>query len=278
MTPRALLADWSGRLCHAGVPDPEVDASLILSSVTGSPALALRLDDNTDLDDKTVRRFTSLARRRMKREPLQYILNEAPFCGHFFYVDPRVLIPRPETELLCEWAETLLSAFPSPEVLDLCCGSGCIGISVKKKLPSAEVFLTDISLDALAVARLNADRLGADVRLVKGDLFAPLGNRRFHMIISNPPYIPEDCCGSLQPEVLSEPLCALRGGKDGLEFYRRICREAPGYLLHGGMLLMELGDGESADVAALMEDAGFSGVEIRNDFQSLPRMIGGVIL
>ena len=277
MTPRDLILIWSERFRAAGIPDPAVDASLLLSFLTERPPLILRLDADTELDNDLILTFESLAFRRLKREPLQYILREGVFCGRVFHVDPRVLIPRPETELLCEWAEDLLSRFDSADILDLCCGSGCIGISVKLDHPSVSVFCSDVSHDALQVARANASRLHADVRFVQGDLFSPWGNRCFHMIICNPPYIPSDDCLSLQPEVLREPLSALDGGPDGLSIYRRICMESPRHLMPGGILLMELGDGESDMVESLMLNAGFSSVTVRCDYQALPRMICGTL-
>ena len=225
MTPRMLIAEWTDIFRRSGIPDPETDASVLLSSVTQRPPLNLRLDSDSVLDDISLERFSVLAKRRLSREPLQYILNETFFCGLSFYVDPRVLIPRPETELLCEWAESILLRYESPALLDLCCGSGCLGITLKRMHPDASVFCSDISQDAIHVAEMNAVRLHADVHFLTGDLFAPVGQRRFHLIISNPPYIPGRECLSLQPEVMCEPASALIGGPDGLDYYRRICRE-----------------------------------------------------
>lgn len=277
MTPRSLIAEWARVFRDAGIPDPETDAAVLLASLTLRPPLDLRVDDDSELDGDSLSRFRVLARRRLAREPLQYILGEAPFCGLLFRVDPRVLIPRPETELLCEWAESVLARYSSPYVLDLCCGSGCLGIALKLRMPDASVFCSDISADAIDVAKLNASRLNADVRFINGDLFAPFDRFRFHLIVSNPPYIPAATCLSLQPEVMREPSSALNGGADGLDFYRRICAEASDYLVPGGALLMELGDGESGEVESIMRKAGFSELEIRYDYQSLPRMIGGVL-
>ena len=262
----------------AGIPDPEVDASLLLSHLCGRAPLELRLDLESQVDSGTLERFHSLTARRMTREPLQYILREAPFFGYLFEVDPRVLIPRPETELLCEWGVEILKEGTGQNVLDLCCGSGCLGISMKLKCPEASVYLSDISDDALYIARSNASRLGADVRLIRSDLFSSLSNHSFDLIISNPPYIPTDTCQNLQPEVMAEPMLALDGGCDGLDFYRRICRESRHHLFPGGMLMMELGDGEASEVRTFMEQSGFTDVMIRNDYQSLPRMICGRII
>jgi len=275
MTPRDLLRSASESFRRTGIPDPEYDSAMLLSALTGQPPLLLRLDLDTVLDEKTIRSFGDLCARRLQREPLQYILKEAFFCGLLFHVDSRVLIPRPETELLCEWAADLLSGMDCPQILDLCCGSGCLGISLKLRFPASSVTLSDLSAHALDVAQLNAARLHAETDLLQSDLFDRLGRRSFDLIISNPPYIPSLSCSSLQPEVMKEPLMALDGGSDGLAFYRRICADAPSRLHSGGWLLMELGDGESDPVRSMMLEAGFASVEIRNDYQSLPRMIGG---
>ena len=277
MNPRELLRNASESFRGAGVPDPEYDSALLLSHITGRPPLQLRIDTETELEDEVLERFQLLCQRRLRREPLQYILGESFFCGFAFHVDSRVLIPRPETELLCEWALESLSCIEHPRVLDLCCGSGCIGISLKLMMPSAHVWCSDISGDALKIAGENAIRLRADIDFVQSDLFSEFPGELFDMIVSNPPYIPSSDCFLLQPEVKMEPHDALDGGTDGLSFYRRICREAPLYLKHGGILRMELGDGESDSVASLMRTSGFSSIEIRNDYQSLPRMISGIV-
>ncbi len=276
MTPRELILSTAELFRRAGVPDPENDAALILSHLTGLSHLSLRLDTDTLLEKETLFRYLSLRDRRIDREPLQYILREAPFGGLSFHVDQRVLIPRPETELLCEWALELFPGSCSPKILDLCCGSGCIGILLKRRLSNAEIWATDLSQDALEVAALNASRLGADIHFVRSDLFCDFSGPPYDLIISNPPYIPSPACRSLQPEVMREPLGALDGGDDGLSFYRRICREAPDRLVSGGLLMMELGDGESDSVASMMRNAGFSRVTVRNDYQSMPRMICGM--
>ena len=209
MTPHDLIRSAAEQFRTAGVPDPEYDSSLLLAHLCGRPPLMLRLDTDTQLNEETISRFKSLCDRRLKREPLQYILGEASFCGFRFDVDSRVLIPRPETELLCEWALELIPAGRKTDILDLCCGSGCIGISLKLSRPAASVCLSDISKDALDVAALNAARLNADVFLCRSDLFNDLPADRLDVIVSNPPYIPSPDCASLQAEVMQEPLSAL---------------------------------------------------------------------
>lgn len=272
MTPCSLLRSTAQEFRSAGIPDPETDSALLLASLCGCSPLSLRLDTETDLLPPVIDAFSFLAKRRLSREPLQYILQEAPFCGRMFFVDPRVLIPRPETELLCRWALTLpLSG--SASVLDLCCGSGCIGLTMALERPDLCVTLSDLSQDALDVTAINAERFGISPHLLKSDLTAGMKASSFHLIVSNPPYIPSDDCTLLQPEVLQEPVMSLDGGFDGLDFYRRIIDDAPRILQENGMLLMELGYGEAAAVADLLERHGFSNIEIRKDYCGIERMI-----
>lgn len=276
MNPRSLILEMTRRFRAAGIPDPEFDSAALLASLCGRNPLSLRLDMETEIDQETEGRYRSLCARRIRREPLQYITGESRFCGYSFAVTPSVLIPRPETELLCEWAVEKIPVDASPRILDLCCGSGCIGITLKLRIPSSAVYMSDLSSAAADVARRNAERLSADVSVGTGDLFENIRDRNFDLIISNPPYIPENECSLLQEEVKKEPLTALDGGNDGLDFYRRICREAPDYLRRGGILMFELGDGQHSAVGKMMEESGFQSVEIRKDFRQISRMISGL--
>lgn len=278
MTSRQLIKQSAVRLREAGIPDPEVDASLLLSHLTGKPALSLRLDMDTQLSEDTLAAFDSLLQRRLTREPLQYMLGTQPFCGRMFYVDSRVLIPRPETELLAERAVAALNDAAQrhsshPAALDLCCGSGCLAVTMKLACPDADVHAADLSGDALDVTQLNAAALQADVTLHQGDLFDAIGEGRFDVIVSNPPYIPREECRTLQPEVLMEPMMALDGGDDGLDFYSRIAQGAPAHLIPGGVILLEVGAGQAEDVAQLLTDAGLTNTAIHNDFNDIGRMV-----
>ena len=274
MTPYLLLRKTTEQFRNAGIPDPETDSALLLSSLCGSSPLRLRLDTDSQLDDSVLDSFSSLIRQRLNRIPVQYILHEAPFCGRLFYVDSRVLIPRPETELLCHWALGL-PLLPGMKILDLCCGSGCIGLTIAASRPDLSVTLSDISHDALDVAALNAARYNLDVQFYQSDLSSAFSSCSFDLIVCNPPYIPSADCSDLQPEVLKEPLIALDGGKDGMHFYRRIVSESSGILKQGGMLLMELGINEASQVRFALERNGFTDIEIRHDLNGIERMILG---
>ena len=273
MNPRSLLLDTAARFRAAGIPDPETDSALLLSFLTGQAPLSLRLDSDTELSAEILESFSEMAERRLAREPLQYITGEAPFFGRVFQVDSRVLIPRPETEELCAWALETLPVSDSCRVLDLCCGSGCIGLTLAAERPSLQVTLSDSSRDALDVAAANAARYSLQVSLRCGDLAEGLPPASFDCVVSNPPYIPSAECGVLQPEVLREPSLALDGGADGMDFYRRISDECLRILRPDGILLLELGYGESDAVSSLLAAAGFTGITVRKDFSGIARMM-----
>lgn len=275
MTPCELIRRTSARFRSAGIPDPENDSVLLLASLFGGSPLSLRLDTDTSLDSSLLFRYEQLVQKRQTRFPLQYILCEAPFCGRVFAVDSRVLIPRPETELLCYWAQEILTSIHRPRILDLCCGSGCIGLSLKAAYPDAVITLSDLSADALAVSAENSRRLNLEVGLHHGDLLEGFTHSSFDLIVCNPPYIPSVDCEVLQPEVLFEPRMALDGGSDGLDFYRRLVVSAASVLAPDGSLLMELGIHESEAVSALLSASGYHHIEIRKDLAGIDRMILG---
>ena len=277
MSPRELLRLLAAEMTAAGVPDADVDASLLLSHVTGQNPLNLRLDSWSQVSPADEAAFRALCEKRKTRTPLQYLTGVQSFLGRDFHVDERVLIPRPETELLAERAIALLREEEHPpKALDLCCGSGCLAVSLALGDPRAEVHAADLSEGALAVTALNAERLGAKVILHQGDLFDALPNSgasRVNLIVSNPPYIPAADCLELQEEVRREPMMALDGGADGYDFYRRIAASAPLFLEPGGTLLMEVGMGQAETVMALCKDAGLTPIAIHEDYQHIPRIV-----
>ena len=274
MTPRELLRALTAELTAAGVPDADVDAALLLSHVTHQPPLNLRLDSWSQVSPADESAFRALCEKRKTRTPLQYLTGMQSFLGRDFHVDERVLIPRPETELLAERAIDALRIVACPVALDLCCGSGCLAVTLALGVPAAQVHAADLSEDALAVTRMNADRHSAKVTLHQGDLFGALPEGlHFDVIVSNPPYIPADDCRALQEEVLREPMMALDGGADGYDFYRRIAAESPRWLKRGGTLLMEVGFDQAANVMALCREAGFTAVTAHEDYQHILRMV-----
>ena len=251
MTIREALRLAAARLEQAGVPDADVDAAYLLASVLKEDTLAMRINGHRELAAPQRAAFDALCDRREAREPLQYILGETEFMGLTFHVEPGVLIPRADTEILVEKALAWMK--PGARVLDIGTGSGAIAVSLAKLGRQAQVTAVDVSDRALEIARRNAERNGAAVEFVKSDCFSALKGRKYDMIVSNPPYISADEMRGLMPEVTREPELALFGGADGLDFYRRISREAPEYLNEGGCLLFEIGWLQKDAVSALVK-------------------------
>ena len=224
MTIREALRAATARLEQADVPDADVDASYLLASVLKEDTLAMRINGHCALTEEQEKAFDALCDRRAAREPLQYILGETEFMGLTFHVEPGVLIPRADTEILVEKALKVMP--PNARVLDIGTGSGAIAVSLARLGQAARVTAVDVSDKALEIARKNAENNGADVEFVKSDCFSALQGRKYDMIVSNPPYISDEEMQTLMPEVRQEPELALFGGGDGLDFYRRISREA----------------------------------------------------
>lgn len=251
MTIREALRLAAARLEQAGVPDADVDAAYLLASVLKEDTLAMRINGHRELTAPQRAAFDALCDRRTAREPLQYILGETEFMGLTFHVEPGVLIPRADTEILVEKALEWMK--PGARVLDIGTGSGAIAVSLAKLGRQAQVTAVDVSDRALEIARQNAKCNGAAVEFVKSDCFSALKGRKYDMIVSNPPYISADEMRGLMPEVTREPELALFGGADGLDFYKRISREAPEYLNEGGCLLFEIGWLQKDAVSALVK-------------------------
>ncbi len=273
---RQALRRTQEALSAAGVPDPALDAEWLMVYVTGMDRLRLRLEGARTLSPSAEAQLATLTQRRCQRQPLQYLLGTQAFYGLELRVDSRALIPRQETETLCETGlehlqALLQSGTSAPAALDLCTGSGALAIAIQRLCPTARVTATDLSRDALALARENASALGAQVRFLQGDLFLPVSGERFDLILSNPPYVPTDQCATLQAEVRCEPLMALDGGTDGLDFYRRIAAQAPAHLKPGGLLAVEVGDGQAPAVAALFSALGH--VRVRQDLYGQTRVV-----
>lgn len=253
MTIRQILAKATSALREADVPDAAYDAQAMLAHLLRENVLNMRIDSGRELSADVIARYEAMLARRAAREPMQYILGETSFMGLDLHVAPGVLIPRQDTEILCEEAIRRLGV-TGRRVLDIGTGSGALAIAIALFAALAEVTAVDVSDDALAIARENAQRLGAQVEFLKSDCFSALADQRFDLIVSNPPYISAEEMKGLMPEVLCEPELALYGGEDGLSFYRRITREAPKYLNPGGFLLFEIGWKQREAVEALMRE------------------------
>ncbi len=254
-----------------------LDALLLLCKATGFSKEYVYTYPDAPLDMQILAVFNSYIARRCEAQPIAYILGEREFYGRLYTVDPRVLIPRPDTETLVEQALILLKEKQESTVLDLCTGSGCIGITVAAEIPTSHVTLADISEEALAVAMQNSRAiLQRELECLQGNLFESLQNRKFHMIITNPPYLAGSWYNTTAAQVKREPYLALvGGGDDGLEIIRTIVDESPDHLELDGMLLIECDDRQNTKVAGLMEKAGFSSVTSSQDLAGCRRIVWG---
>jgi release factor glutamine methyltransferase len=270
-TPLKLLAWTQGYFARAGVDAPRLTAELLLASALSCDRVRLYLDFDKPLGPDELARYRALVKRRAEGEPTAYVTGAKEFYGRSFAVDRRALVPRPETELLVEVA---LGALPDGgSALDLCCGSGCVGVTLALERPGAHVVLADVSEEALALAGENARRLGATVTLVRGDLFAALpAGARFDVIAANPPYVPTAELPRLARELSHEPRLALDGGPDGLDVARRIAADARRWLAPGGTLAIEMHESHAESLPALCRAAGFADVELRRDLAGFPRL------
>ncbi|WP_437656878.1 peptide chain release factor N(5)-glutamine methyltransferase [Sorangium sp. So ce1182] len=280
-TIRRVIAWASGDLKKRGASSARLDAELLLGKVLGIDRVGLLIDGERPLDRAELAAYRALHQRRRAGEPVAYLLGVREFYGRPFRVDPRVLIPRPDTEILVEvgLARTRRLAL-SARVLDLCTGSGCVAVSLACERPTGRVLGVDISDGALAVARENALRLGAvNAGFLRADLFAgvPPG-LRFDLITANPPYIPDEDVAALQIDIRGyEPHLALAGGADGLSFTRRIVAGAPAWLARGGALALEVEAGKAGAVAELLAAAGFVEVARNLDYGGHERVVSGVL-
>jgi release factor glutamine methyltransferase len=271
-TPLRLIAWTQGFFAKGGVDAPRLTAEILLGHALSCDRVRLYLDFDKPLGAPELAAFRELVRRRAGGEPTAWLTGRREFLGHAFRVNPRVLVPRPETELVAEAAIALLP--PEGTLLDLCTGSGCIAISAALARPDARVVATEISPEAILVARENATTLGAKAELLEGDLDAPVAaGERFDLIVSNPPYVPSGEIEGLSREVRREPRIALDGGADGLHVIRRIVSRAPARLRPGGLLLMEMHETHAVPVPALCLAAGFDEAVVHRDLAALPRWV-----
>ena len=275
-----VLGQATAALEAAGIGTARQDAEWLLASVLGLERFALYLDPRRELSPGDAARYRALVARRTAREPLQYLLGFEDFHGLRLAVTPDVLIPRPETEGLVEWAVEILRDQPAPIAADIGTGSGAIACALARSLPKLRVLAVERCAPALAVAALNVRKLELSrrVKLVPGDLLEPLGplRGRLDLVISNPPYIPSAIVGSLPHEVSGfEPRQALDGGADGMTVLRRIITGAPLVLRPRGCLMMEIGEDQAGPLASLMAAEGFTGIQARRDLPGVERYIAG---
>lgn len=252
-------------LDEAGVDNARFDAELLLAEAMGGGRESLYADSEEQLDASAARRFASMVRRRLRREPVAYILGRAGFRRLTLAVDRQVLIPRPETELLVEQARN------GDRVLDVGTGSGAVALAVADELQGVDVTATDRSVGALEVARLNAARLGLAVTFVEADL---LTDGVFDLVVSNPPYVRKGEWPDLQPEITRyEPREALVAGRDGLEVITRLIAGAPAVMAEGSRIAIEVGAGQAPEVVRLIQQRGFIDAHAERDLAGIERVV-----
>lgn len=278
---RTLLDDAVASLSEAGVPDPQVDAELLLGHVTrlsrGGVHAAIAMD--RALSDAELAALASVVARRASREPLQHITGRAPFRSLDLAVGPGVFVPRPETELLAGLAidELQSSASVAPIAVDFGTGSGAIALSLAMEVPHARVFAVEVSPEAHAWARRNIDESGADLTLILGDLALPIAELdslegTVSVVVSNPPYVPTDAVPR-DPEVRNfDPALALYGGEDGLELVRALSKRARRLLHPGGLFVVEHGELQGGEIRDLLAGDGWRAPETHRDLLGRDRM------
>ncbi len=261
---------------EAGCDSPEFDAQQLIAYCFGYNKTQLLMNSGSEVDEVKLIHFNDCVSRRCNHEPLQYIIGMWDFHKFSFKVGEGVLIPRPETEILVDFAVDKIRKNGYSVVMDLCCGSGCIGLSIAKLCPKVKVYCLDISDKALEYTRMNKELLGADnVTVMKCDILESsgfLGLPRPDIILSNPPYIKSDEVPTLQPEIAFEPALALDGGEDGLTFYRALSEIWYPFINRGGYLAMECGEEQAKDIFSLFVDKAEKGKVIK-DASDVDRVI-----
>lgn len=263
----------------ANLPEPNADALLLIREAAGFSLAQLLMNKNNDIPEGVLKKLLEYKNRRLKREPVQYILGVQNFMGFDFKVTPDCLIPRFDTEILVEETLKELKRYPKgADVIDICTGTGCIITSLKKLGNVKRACACDISDAALKVARENADALEAEVEFFKSDLYSEVDGK-FDIIVSNPPYICTEIIKGLEPEVRSfEPMLALDGGSDGMFFYRKLIENASDYLKNEGYILLEICEELAEEVQKLLIEHCFTEVKIVKDLAGLNRVAKGRLI
>jgi release factor glutamine methyltransferase len=275
---KELYISGKNRLRQSGIENPELEASLLLSRTLGINVTDIYAHSEKEINADKVGEFNQLIQRRIKREPIAYILGEKEFYSRSFIVTPKVLIPRLETEILVEEALAIVQDISSPSIIDIGTGSGCIAVTISCECGNARVFATDISLEALRIALENVKRYDVlrRVSFICSDYLTSFKDKSFDIVLSNPPYISEGDLFSLEPDVGDfEPMLALLGGRDGLDRIRRIASQAKRVLKNGGWCILEVGAGQSERALEIFEELGFNYISFAKDLSGTKRVIKG---
>jgi release factor glutamine methyltransferase len=275
---RRVLGWTAGYFERKEIDSPRLTAEVLLSHLLQQTRVQLYLDLDRPLSPSELTAYKALIGRRAAHEPTQYLTGTREFYNRPFAVDPRVLIPRPETELLVERVLSELPAGRPFRAVDLCTGSGCVAISLAAERPLASLWATDLSAQACEVAKANAQALevAERVTILEGDLFAAFpADALFDAVVSNPPYVATNEITGLAPEVAKEPRAALDGGEDGLSVLRRIVSESRRWLAPGGLLALEIGDQQGPAALELLEAGGYLQARVEKDFARQDRVVCG---
>jgi release factor glutamine methyltransferase len=278
MTALDKLKEVSALLKSKGIEDPVKEAEMLITEILSIDKSRLYAGA-LEISEDSLKKIDAFAQRRADGEPMQYIIGHVEFYGLRINVGKGVLIPRPETELLVEEAIKRVESYELRVILDLCTGSGCIALALAKAFPNADVYGIDMSETAVKYASRNASENNIkNTRFIRGDLFEPVKQMRFDCIISNPPYIKRIEISELQKEIRDhEPLEALDGGEDGLDFYRRILKDAPGFLNDNGIIILEIGYNQADEIEAIALKEGLKGIIFIKDYAGYKRIFIGRI-
>lgn len=276
MTRREMLNRGVAELRALDMEDAEYTIRFLLEEAFGIQRMDLIMDPGKEVSRESVKRFEEFLERLKNWEPLAYVLGNTEFMGLPFTVSPAVLIPRQDTECLVEWMLEDIAENAEEEIADICTGSGCIAESVLYYRKNLKATAADLSAGALEIARQNAVQLGLNLRMefLQGDLLTALPEgKKYDRIVSNPPYIDSVAMKELKPNVLQEPHMALHGGEDGLDFYRRIAKQAKEHLKDGGTLYLEIGYDQGVTVPGILKEEGYEEIQVRKDYAGLDRDI-----
>lgn len=258
----------------ADIESSSFEVSVMMEDLLGLPKGMVVLKNDTVLNDEQEKVLISAAKKRAGGYPLQYIVGNWEFFGRKFFVGEGVLIPRQETELLCECVMKFFSKREPPKIIDLCSGSGCIAITLAKELPNSDVTAVELYDDAFGYLEKNNAYHGNCVKAIKADALLPFGE--FDCVVSNPPYVSDKYMENLQKEVTFEPKTSVWGGTDGLDFYRAIAKNWYPNIKTGGFIAFEIGDEQGRSAEAILKENGYYGVSVWEDYSGLDRIVTGM--
>jgi release factor glutamine methyltransferase len=277
MTLKEVYSFGKDKIKAAGIGNPALEASLIISKVFGIDKIDIYTQPEIEIDGESIKEFEKIIERRLGREPIGYILGETEFYSRKFSVGSEVLIPRPETERLVEEALDIIGNVSSPLVVDVGTGSGCIAITIGSERSDSMIVASDISFDAILVAKENAERLDVhNITFVHSDFLNFAKERSFDAVVSNPPYISETEICELEPDIRDfEPIVALHGGADGLDCIRRVAAGAMSVLKNGGWCIMEIGATQNKEAMRILGAFGYRDISFSEDLSGIKRVIKG---